>query len=244
MPQGSVLGPILFLLYINDLTEVDIKGQFTLFADDTTILWHSKDSTLWEQTCSDISKIKDWYDSNLLSLNVNKTNIMTFRCNFIDISLGNHVLENKLCSKFLGLNIDCNLKFKEHIINISNKLASGSYATRVISNDLSYTTAKSTYFALIESHLRYGIAFWGVCSNDLINRILVIQKRAVRYLCKARIRDSCKPLFLAHGILTVISIYILETVCLIHKHKSNVMTNSPHYVTRQTGNLALPIPRS
>ena len=83
-----------------------------------------------------------------------------------------------------------------------------------------------------------------ICSNDLINRILVIQKRTVRYLCKARIRDSCKPLFLAHGILTVISIYILETACLMHKHKSNVITTSPHYVTRQTGILALPSPRS
>lgn len=245
VPQGSVLGPTLFLLYINDLTEIDIKGKFTLFADDTTILWHNKDgNSLWDLICSDINKVKDWCDSNLLSFNISKTNIISFHCNLLDISLGNHVLEKKSCTKFLGLNIDYQLKFKEHVTSLSNKLASGCYAIRIISTELGYTAAKTAYFSLIDSHLRYGISFWGACSRHLIQMILVLQKRAVRYLCKAKVRDSCKPLFLAHGIPTVISIYILETACLIHKHRRNTNTTPSHYITRQSNNITLPIPRS
>lgn len=245
VPQGSVLGPILFLLYINDLTKIDIAGEFTLFADDTTILWHNKDKNiLHEIICSDINKVKDWCDSNLLSFNIDKTNIMPFRCSLPDIPLGNHVLQNKTCTKFLGLHIDLKLKFEEHIISISNKLASGCYAVRVVSNELGYTAAKAVYFSLIESHLTYGISFWGVCSKYLMQMIFVLQKRAIRYLCKARARDSCKPLFVTHNVLTVTSIFIRETVVLIHKNKMNQSIPTSNYATRQVGNVTLPIPRS
>lgn len=244
VPQGSVLGPILFLLYINDLTTINITGKFTLFADDTTILWHCKEKNILEENiCNDIKKIKVWCDSNLLSFNIGKTNIITFKCNLPDIPLGKHVLENKTCSKFLGLNIDCKLKFKEHITSLSSKLASGCYALRVVSNELGYSAAKAVYFSLIESHLSYGIAFWGVCSKLLMQQIFVLQKRAIRYLSKARARDSCKELFVTNRILTVISIFILNTVVLVHKYKNNVYATSTHS-TRQVGNVILPTPRT
>lgn len=80
VPQGSVLGPILFLLYINDLTELHISGHFTLFADDTSILWQAKDIEHLKGIISkDLSFIKEWFNSNHLCLNLSKTHVVGLR---------------------------------------------------------------------------------------------------------------------------------------------------------------------
>lgn len=245
VPQGSVLGPVLFLLYINDLATIDIQGTFTLFADDTTILWHSKNANSLRDTIkSDICKVKKWCDSNSLVFNINKTNILTFKFTYHDLFLDNQPIENKSHTKFLGLHIDEKLKFDVHVSNLSKKLASGCYAVRITSNELGFRAAKMAYFSLIESHLRYGIPFWGMCSQHSLNTVFVLQKRALRYLCKAKPRDHCKPLFIAHKILTLACIFILETVCLIHKKKLNTLHTDPlpEYNTRQALNLILPLP--
>lgn len=159
--------------------------------------------------------------------------------------LGSQLVVNKNSAKFLGLLLDSNLKFEEHITHLNKKLASGCYVMRTVSNELGSTAAKSVYYALIDSHLHYGIAFWGVCNNQLFQSVFVLQKRAIRYLYKAKWRDSCKPLFKEHKILTLVSIFILETVSVIHKNRLEYEINNIPYNTRQNENcLKLPIPTS
>lgn len=103
---------------------------------------------------------------------------------------------------------------------------------------------RTVYYALIESRLRYGICFWGMSNLHLLNTLFVLQKRAVRYICHARPRDSCKPLFLNQRILTLYSLFILETVCTVYKNRQSFSPRSSHYNTRQYLNLPLPIPTS
>lgn len=245
VPQGSVLGPVLFLLYINDLASISISGSFTLFADDTTILWHNKNpKILHDVITSDISLVKKWCDSNLLTFNLAKTNVVTFGCHLEQLHLGSHILANSRHSKFLGLYIDPKLNFQEHVRILNNKLASGCYAIRTISAELGYTTARTAYFSLVESHLRYGIPFWGSCGLGTITSVLTLQKRAIRYMCKARVRDSCKPLFVTHKVLTVIAIFIHETVCLFHKKRNKFDFANNRRNTRQASNICLPLPSS
>lgn len=143
----------------------------------------------------------------------------------------------------MGILIDNKLKFRDHIQKLNKKLACGCYALRVVTKELGVKMGRTVYFSLIESHLRYGIAFWGYCNQELMNSILVAQKRALRFLCGAGCREHCRPLFIKQGILTVICIFILETVCLLHK-KYKYYQNSAQYNTRQNSNIPLPIPRS
>lgn len=245
VPQGSVLGPLLFLLYVNDLTFLPIKGKFTIFADDITILWHHENANeLQRIIANDLKTVKGWCDANSLSLNTSKTNLISFKCDLDQIGLDNSIINNYTDTKFLGLYIDNRLKFDKHIINLNNKLSANCYAIRIISNNLNVATARDAYFSLIESNLRYGVCFWGNCSQCLFASVFRLQKRALRYVHKARTRDSCKPIFLAHKMLTLTCIYILETACLVKKKFQTDIHNISTHFTRQTGQLSLPIPSS
>lgn len=246
VPQGSVLGPLLFLLYINDLAFVDIKGQFTMFADDTTILWNNKNKNfLYDSINNDILKIKSWCDSNLLTFNINKTNILTFKCELNNIHMNDEIVKYSSCTKFLGLIVDVKLNFKDHIEKLCNKLASNCYAIRILSRELEeFSVLKSIYYSLIDSNIRYGICFWGNSYQYLLNKVFVLQKRAIRCICKAKTKDSCKPLFKSKKILTLTSIYILETVCLMFKKFCLNSNYNSLYDTRKKSQLQLPNPNS
>lgn len=245
VPQGTVLGPPLFLIYVNDLPRLRISGKFTVFADDTTILWHGSNVSEMEANMrADLGKIKDWCDANFLSFNVSKTNILNFKCVTENIYLDNKPITVPTFNKFLGLSIDRSLRFDIHIANVRNKISSGCYALRVISVSLDFSTAKCAYYAIIESHLRYGICFWGSCSDNLFNSVFLLQKRAIRYLCGAKPRESCRPLFLSHGILTLCCLFVLETVCLVFRKYKLELELMGRYSTRQDRLLRLPIPRT
>ncbi|KAG5892788.1 hypothetical protein JTB14_032662 [Gonioctena quinquepunctata] len=151
VPQGSVLGPILFFLYINDLARINIAARITQFADDTTLFWHCKNEReLHELISKDIIKIKDWCDANLLSFNISKTS--NLKCSILDIYLGTQLIENKMPAKFLGLQIDINLNFECHINNLSKK----NHQDALQSDYQQIYWAKNVYFALIDSHLFLG----------------------------------------------------------------------------------------
>jgi len=243
VPQGSVLGPILFLLYVNDLAELNISGKFTMYADDATILWRGDKSGNIHLTINeDLKKIKLWCDANNLCFNVSKTSVMSFKCNVDVVYLNDIALDCLNENKFLGLYIDNKLKFNLHISNLCAKVSSNTYAIKIVARELDRTTIRNTYFALIESHLRYGICFWGTCSRQLFQSVFVLQKRAIRCMFGVKTRDSCKPLFLREQILTLYSLFILETVCLLHKKFKNDICATSSYNTRRTFTISLPIP--
>lgn len=190
---------------------------------------------------ADLLEIKRWCDTNKLCFNIQKTNVLTFKCSITEIKLQDDTLESKPTVKYLGLHIDEHLKFEIHIDSLNRKLASACYIIRTVVHELGKPNAKIAYFSLMESHLRYGIAFWGYSTKKSLQAVFVLQKRAIRYLCRKNCTESCRPLFVQEGILTVPSLFILESVSLIFKKFSDFVRTT-NYDLRQN-DLPLPIPK-
>ena len=168
VPQGSVLGPLLFIIYTNDLPNSMKHSKCILFADDTTV-YHSSTNLneLIGLIEEDLVTLTDWFCVSKLSLNVNKTNLLVFSpkakiiSNEMTIKLGGQIIRRVNNAKFLGIHIDDELQWGAHIDHLSKKLASGSYAINAVKRLLPIHNLKQLYFSLIHSHLSYGLLLWG-----------------------------------------------------------------------------------
>ena len=170
--------------------------------------------------------------------------MVCFKCTLTNIFIDNAPVEIASDSKFLEILIDRELKFTKQIHCLTSKLSSTCFAIRISVQELGPQIGKLVYYSLFESHLRYGIAFWGNVSGYNLQMIFVLQKRAVRYICRVNPRDSCRPLFLREKILTIPSLYILETSCIIFKYQSRFAERSDRYPSRNHMFLRLPQPTS
>ena len=193
VPQGSVLGSILFILYINDMPNVDKNLQCILFADDTTILCRSDNSdSLNTLLNTGIEKLTAWFNANQLSLNVDKTVLMIFgktekkiniQKNLIDIKIGDKKIPFSDTVKFLGIHIDPYLKWSVHCNKLRTKISQAIGIIRKIKKFLSKKVLLKMYMAFINSHLSYCTEIWGFGLKTDINKIIGIQKRALKIIC-------------------------------------------------------------
>lgn len=180
VPQGSVLGPLLFLIYINDLNNsLEIMKSIN-FADDTNLICSNTDiDDLFIDVQYDIENVLDWFRSNKLSVNIDKTCYMVFRPrgkNFIPIlnriKVDNTVLKEVECTKFLGIWINNKLNWTEQIYHVKSKLHQCEFILSKIKLLLPEYSLRTIYFAHALSHILYGIKIWGCMLNETQLRIL------------------------------------------------------------------------
>ncbi|KYB24638.1 putative RNA-directed DNA polymerase from transposon BS-like Protein [Tribolium castaneum] len=193
VPQGSILGPLLFVLYVNNLKESLNKYSPCQFADDTSCIAIGKDLHTTSAEASDaISKMYKYCEAQFLELNMNKTLVVQYRngpmSSSIYIKLGTKSVPLADEVKFLGLYIDKALKFNAHSNYVCRKLAKYSYIIRNLRTSVSIDTLKMFYFAYVHSTLSYGLIFWG--SSTSSKEAFVLQKRIIRCMLFKKPHES------------------------------------------------------
>ena len=201
VPQGSVLGPLLFILYINDLHLAIKYSNVYHFADDTNLLHISESFRKAQKYLNfDLKFLHKWLLANKISLNCDKTELIFFHKprtkspNNLKIKLNGTVLKHTHSIKYLGVSLDETLSGDQHCIELSKKL---SRANGMLSKPRHYapTELRSMYYALFSSHLNYGSQVWGQTNNIYINKISLLQKAALRIITYSNFRVHTSSLF-------------------------------------------------
>lgn len=224
VPQGSVLGPLLFLLYINDMENSSSELRFIHFADDTTVFLSGSDADhLCDLLNVELGKIDLWLQTNRLSLNISKTCYMLFTRNVVSITrsvqIRNAPLVRVKSCKFLGLIIDEGLSFLEHTRKVSGRVLCAVGAMYKLSSYVSKVTLKQIYFSLLYSHLTYAITVWGFTFDSYLKRIISGQRRAVSLLKTNS--ESTESTFKQLFLFNFNSVLKYFTIVKIHRSLNN-----------------------
>ena len=200
VPQGSILGPALFILYINDMCNVSMLMKSIEFADDTN-LFYSEDnlSQVCESVSTELGKLHSWFQVNKLSLNIGKTNFMIFgnkqsEANHV-VSINGMNIKRVYVTQFIGVHIDSHLNWGEHINHIKRKMSKNVSIMRRVKHLLIDSTLYSLYSTLVMPYLNYCCGIWGNTYKSRIQPLHIIQKRAICICKKADYMSHSRPLF-------------------------------------------------
>ena len=185
VPQGSILGPLLFVMFVNDLPTVISRSSVNMYADDTTLYYGGANVNDSIQVLQeDAQSVLQWLDCNGLTVNLKKTNLMILgrrrrKKEFRDTSMSLDGVEllPKASVKYLGVELDDNLEWKKHVMS----LRAGLGLSR-ISRDLPQETRKKLYCVLVQPHVDYCCVVWDHCSKHLQTKVETIQNRGMRYI--------------------------------------------------------------
>ena len=244
VPQGSVLGPLLFLIYINDLHRAIKFSKVYHFADDTNLLnTSSSPKQMQKQLNIDLKLLYKWLLANKISLNASKTESIIFHkpghppsFNF-KIKMNGHRVRPSDSIKYLGVYLDSTLSGHHHCAILAKKL---NRATGMLAKIRYYVPPQelnSIYHAIFSSHMTYGVQIWGQNINTHTDKIFKLQKKAMRIISFAGFCDHTAPLHKTHKILKLEDFVKLQNCTFVHDFINNQLPlNFNSYFTRLMDN--------
>ena len=263
IPQGTILGPLLFILYINDLPNCLSNSVARMYADDTHLTFASNNiETINDVMNHDLSNVNTWLTANKLTLNSSKTEFMLIgsrqRLGTYDTSpkliIGGDIINQVSSVKSLGVHIDENLSWNMHIEKIAKKIASGIGAIKRCRPFINRTTLESVFNALVQPYFNYCSEVWGHCNKSLSNRLQKLQNRAARILTFSSYDTSADPIFEQLNWKRLDTQRQIQVATMVYKsihglapdYLGSLFTKyDPPYNLRNSENkLAVPLPRT
>ena len=231
VPQGSILGPLLFLLYINDLAQASRILKPITFADDTNLFYaHENINILFQNVNIELQNLCDWFSVNKLSLNNDKTKYTFFHkpsiSDYIPLKLPPLYINNKIIKRsehirFLGIILDENLTWKKHINTIESKIAKNIGALYRAKFLLNQKCLKNIYFAFIHSYINYGNIAWASTNYTQLRKLHNKQKHASRIIFNQDKNTHARPLMKKLTALNIYQLNIYQTLILMYKSLNN-----------------------
>ena len=260
VPQGSVLGPLLFLIYINDLHTAIKHSKVYHFADDTSILNIDYSLKKINKQCNhDLKLLCEWLRANKISLNTQKSEIIVFRSKqktkinkTLNFRLSGQKMSLKKSVKYLGIHLDEHLSWDTHMAITLPKLNRAAGMLAKIRYYVSYDTLLNIYYAIFNSHLTYGSQSWGQGTSKIVNKFEEIQNKAIRIIHFKKRQDPYLPLYKQSKILKLTDLIKLNNCVLVSNHQNKklptafknffVPINEFHSHTTRHSNCRLVVP--
>lgn len=236
VPQGSILGPTLFLVYLNELCSLEMGGRLIAYADDTALLFAGD---TWQDTFESaqlgLNKVSHWLSKNVLTVNASKTKYITFsiRNSTQPELLHQLIIHAPNCStngtcpcaslercsiiKYLGVIIDHNLSYRSHIEHLCGRIRKLIYIFKNLRQIMNIDSLIRVYYALGESVLTYCITSWGGTHKTLFLNLEISQRALLKVIDHKPYRFPTALLYDSLKVLTVRKLFLLETIRLQHE---------------------------